>query len=126
MMLALGLAAGSLTTTLRPAAVASAQQSMGNMKMESKSAGDMQMNAAMTRMMQNMAAMKLTGEQDRDFMLMMTPHHQSAIDMAKIELRRGTRPELKALAKDIIKSQSQEIAQMHSWLTTWYGIGSHR
>ncbi len=118
-MLALGLAVGSGTTmVLRPAAVAFAQQSMGSMK--SKSAGDMEMNAAMSRMMQKMGAMKLTGVQDRDFMMMMTAHHQSAVDMAKVELRRGTHPELKSLARDIIKSQTKEILQMRSWLKTWY------
>jgi len=121
MMLALGLSLGGGTTMLlRPAVVASAQQSMGNMKMEAKSAGDTEMNAAMSRMMQKMSAMKLTGVQDRDFMMMMIPHHQSAVDMAKIELRRGTNPKLKSLARDIIKSQDQEIRQMQGWLRTWY------
>ncbi len=122
MMLALGLTVGSGTTMLlRPAAIASAQQSMANMKMGSKSVGDTEMNAAMSRMMQKMSAMKLTGTQDRDFMMMMIPHHQSAVDMAKIELRRGAHPELKSLARNIIKSQEQEIGQMQSWLKTWYG-----
>lgn len=121
MMLALGLTMGSGTTMLlRPAAIASARQSMANMTMGSKSAGDTEMNAAMTRMMRRMSAMKLTGTQDRDFMMMMIPHHQSAVDMARIELRRGTHPELKSLARDIIKSQDQEIQRMQGWLKTWY------
>jgi uncharacterized protein (DUF305 family) len=71
-------------------------------------------------MMKTMDATKLTGNQDRDFMLMMIPHHQSAVEMAKIELRLGTRPELKALSHDIIKSQDQEIGQMRGWLKAWY------
>jgi len=120
MMLALGLAVGGGTTmALRPAAAVFAQQSMEDMK--PKSAGDMEMNAAMSRMVHKMAAMQLTGVQDRDFMMLMTAHHQSAVDMARTELRRGTHPELKSLARDIIKSQTQEIVQMHSWLKNWYG-----
>ncbi len=121
MMLALGLSLGGGTTMLlRPAVVASAKQSMGNMKMEAKSAGDTEMNAAMSRMMQKMSAMKLTRVQDRDFMMMMIPHHHSAVDMAQIELRRGTNPKLKSLARDIIKSQDREIRQMQGWLRAWY------
>ncbi len=88
--------------------------------MDAKSGGDTEMNSVMGRMMQKMSAMKLTGVQDRDFMMMMIPHHQSAVDMARIELRRGTNPKLKSLAQDIIKSQDQEIRQMQGWLRTWY------
>lgn len=109
------------TVSLRAPSPAFAQQATsGSMEMPSKTAGDAEMNAAMKRMMQTMDASKTTGVQDRDFMLMMIPHHQSAVDMAKIELRRGTRPELKALARDIIKSQNEEIGQMRGWLKAWY------
>lgn len=122
MLLAFGLTVGSGTTMLlQPAAIVSAQQSMAGMKMGSKSAGDTEMNAAMSRMMQRMSAMKLTSNQDRDFMMMMTAHHQSAVDMAKTELLRGTHPELKSLAQNIIKSQEKEIGQMQGWLKSWYG-----
>ncbi len=91
-----------------------------SMKSQSKSAGDTEMNAAMDRMSAQMSSLKLTGVQDRDFMSMMIPHHMSAVDMAKIELRRGTRPELKTLARDIIKSQDQEIGRMQGGLKAWY------
>lgn len=123
MMLALGLAVGGGSTiALRPAAVASAAQSMGDMN--SKSAGDMEMNRAMSQMAHKMAATHLSGVQDRDFMMMMIAHHQSAVDMARIELRRGTHQKLKSLARDIIRSQTQEILQMHRWLKNWYGQSS--
>lgn len=125
-MLVLGAIVGSgATVVLHGPAMAVAAQSMGGMNaaagMKSKSAGDTEMNAAMERMARQMSTSKLTGVQDRDFMIMMIPHHLSAVEMAKIELRRGTHPELKALANDIIKSQDGEIAQMHAWLKTWYG-----
>ncbi len=122
-MLAIGLVVGSgASVALRQPAAAIAGQSMAGMSMksQSKSAGDTEMNAAMDRMSAQMSSLKLTGVQDRDFMNMMIPHHMSAVDMAKIELRRGTRPELKTLARDIIKSQDQEIGRMQGWLKAWY------
>ena len=87
----------------------------------SKSQGDTEMMATMTAMQIKMNAMHLTGDQDRDFMMMMIPHHRSAMDMARIELRRGKRPEVKALAKNVIASQGGEIEKMTGWLKSWYG-----
>jgi uncharacterized protein (DUF305 family) len=46
----------------------------------------------------------------------MLPHHQGAVDMAKVELEHGTDPELRKLAQDIIDSQQKEIAFMKEWL----------
>jgi Domain of unknown function (DUF305) len=67
--------------------------------------------AAMTRMMNDMAA-KPTGDIDRDFVAMMSPHHQGAIDMAVIELRYGRNEQLRRIAQEIIVDQMQEIAAM--------------
>ena len=67
--------------------------------------------AAMTRMMNDMAA-KPTGDIDRDFVAMMNPHHQGAIDMAVIELRYGKNEQLRRIAQEIIVDQMQEIAAM--------------
>ncbi|WP_168213025.1 MULTISPECIES: DUF305 domain-containing protein [unclassified Bradyrhizobium] len=66
---------------------------------------------AMTKMMNDMAA-KPTGDIDRDFVAMMAPHHQGAIDMAVIELRYGKNEQLRRIAQEIIVSQLQEIAAM--------------
>src|SRR5258708_40356844 len=68
-------------------------------------------DAAMTKMMNDMAA-KPTGDIDRDFVTMMAPHHQGAIDMAVIELRYGKNEQLRRIAQEIIVSQMQEIAAM--------------
>lgn len=67
--------------------------------------------AAMKRMM---AAMHITptGDADADFVAMMVPHHQGAIDMAMAELRHGRNEQLKRLAQAIIVTQTQEIQAM--------------
>lgn len=57
-----------------------------------------------------------TGKPDRDFVLMMIPHHQGAIEMAKVELAHGTSPEIRGLAEAIIAAQEKEIADMQAWL----------
>lgn len=57
---------------------------------------------------------------DKEFIEQMVPHHQMAIMMAQM-LESGTeRPEMQELAKNIIKSQSEEIEQMRAWYTKWY------
>ena len=60
--------------------------------------------------------MEFTGNPDVDFAKGMIPHHQGAIDMAKVVLQYGKDPEMKKLAEDIIKAQDTEIAFMKGWL----------
>jgi uncharacterized protein (DUF305 family) len=66
---------------------------------------------AMTKMMADMA-IKPTGDVDHDFVEMMVPHHQGAIDMAQAVLRHGHNEQLRRLAQEIIVTQQQEIAAM--------------
>jgi hypothetical protein len=67
--------------------------------------------AAMNKMMSDMAV-KPTGDVDADFVAMMVPHHQGAIDMALAVLRHGRNPQIRRLAQEIIVTQQQEIAVM--------------
>ncbi|MBW4494634.1 MAG: DUF305 domain-containing protein [Oscillatoria princeps RMCB-10] len=57
---------------------------------------------------------------DRHFIEMMIPHHQGAVDMAKLGLTRAKHPEIKKLAESIIKDQNREIGQMKAWYKQWY------
>ncbi|WP_436169363.1 DUF305 domain-containing protein [Bosea sp. LjRoot9] len=68
-------------------------------------------NAAMDRMMAAMEV-KPSGDIDADFVAMMSPHHQGAIDMAIAYLRYGKNEQLRRLAQEIIVEQQQEIAAM--------------
>ncbi len=106
------------------AATAYADTNMGNMPGmdmsggKSDSAYTTEMNAGMTKMNKDMAGAPMNGNPDHDFVTMMIPHHQGAIDMAKTELRYGKDPEMRKLARDIIAAQAKEIAQMNAWLKT--------
>jgi hypothetical protein len=65
----------------------------------------------MTKMMNDMT-IKPTGNIDRDFVAMMVPHHQGAIDMAHAELRYGREAQLRRIAQEIIVDQIQQISLM--------------
>jgi uncharacterized protein (DUF305 family) len=92
---------------------------MGTMKMDTEqtagSPADKAFTQSMRKMMKNMDV-KPTGKTDRDFVIMMMPHHQGAIDMAKVELKYGKDPMLLKLAADIVEAQEKEIAEMKAWL----------
>ncbi|WP_245545192.1 DUF305 domain-containing protein [Methylophilus methylotrophus] len=59
--------------------------------------------------MKKMDAMKMTGDVDKDFAMMMKMHHQQALDMAQIEIDQGKSPEMKAMAKNIISAQKKKL-----------------
>ena len=68
-------------------------------------------DVAMTKMMNDMTV-KPTGDVDCDFVAMMVPHHQGAIDMAQAELRYGHNAQLRRISQEIIVDQMQEITLM--------------
>jgi Domain of unknown function (DUF305) len=67
--------------------------------------------SAMTKMMIDMS-IRPSGDVDADFVAMMVPHHQGAIEMAQAELRYGRNEPLRRMAQEIIVTQLQEIAAM--------------
>jgi hypothetical protein len=68
-------------------------------------------DTAMNKMMSGMV-IQPTGDVDRDFVAMMAPHHQGAIEMAQAVLRNGHNEQIRRLAQEIIVTQQQEIAAM--------------
>ena len=73
------------------------------------------MMSAMDKMSKEMAAVPMTGDADRDFVGMMIPHHQGAIDMARNEIAHGKDPAMLKLARAIVAAQDKEIAEMRAW-----------
>lgn len=70
----------------------------------------------MEKMNAKMKGVAMTGNTDKDFVMMMIPHHESAITMAEDELSHGKNLALKKMAQKIIGEQSKEIKQFQDWL----------
>ena len=71
------------------------------------------MKASMDGMMQNMP--KTVANPDMNFNMLMTVHHQSAVDMAKAELAHGKDTKLKQMAQMMVDAQQKEIAEFKAW-----------
>lgn len=71
-----------------------------------------EMDRGMAKMMSDMHAPGYTGDPDIDFLAMMIPHHEGAIDMARLLLQHGDDPVTRKLAEEIIASQRVEIEGM--------------
>lgn len=74
------------------------------------------MHAGMTQMVRDMQAAGHSGNPDVDFLAMMIPHHEGAVEMARLVLVHGRDPLVRRLAEDIIASQSVEIQAMRERL----------
>ena len=74
------------------------------------------LNSSMEKMHRAMASVETSGDGDVDFVRLMLPHHQAAIDMAKTQLLYGKDPQMRRLAQEIITDQQSEMALMHLWL----------
>jgi Domain of unknown function (DUF305) len=72
--------------------------------------------ASMDKMHRAMEAVEYSGNSDFDFVRLMLPHHQAAVDMAKTQLLRGKDTQMRRLAQEIITDQQLEIELMQLWL----------
>ncbi len=103
------------TPLVAPAQESGSMHGMDHGEMHAGPAGD-DVAAIMDRMMADMHGIEPTGDADADFLLMMIPHHQSAVDMAKAMLPDMDDPETEALARAIVASQEAEIVSMRAML----------
>ena len=110
----LALAAASLAA-LAPLAQPVVAQQMQHQMDAMDNPADKAFLGAMRDMMMGMHQSMPTGRTDEDFVRMMVPHHQAAVDMAKAEIAYGKDPDLKALAADIVTAQDRELAMMKAW-----------
>jgi uncharacterized protein (DUF305 family) len=72
--------------------------------------------ASMDKMHMAIGTVKRSGDSDVDFVRLMLPHHQAAIDMAKTQLLHGKDPQMRRLAQEIITDQQLEMELMQRWL----------
>jgi len=108
----------ALSALLAGPLAAQEMKGMDHSKMGMSTAGSPSTKAfegANAKMHKDMA-IKYSGDTDADFVRSMIPHHQGAIDMAKVELAHGKDPEIRKLAEAVIKAQEAEIATMQAWL----------
>lgn len=115
MVLCMGFSVlGALAAGTAEAQGASAPMAKPMAGMEAGASKEMQ--TAMMSGMDSMKSMTMSGDVDKDFAMMMKLHHQQAIAMAKPEAEHGKSPEMKAMARKVIKDQTKEIAQLDAWL----------
>lgn len=79
------------------------------------SANRMEMTQKMEAMDKAMMGAAMTGNPDQDLVAMMMPHHQGAIDMARIYLPDGKDPDIRRMAGKVITDQQREVAEFKAW-----------
>ena len=75
-------------------------------------------------MAMDMGPMEVAGDAsqpfDQRFIDAMIPHHEGAISMAREALENSSRPEIRAMADEVIRVQQEEIDQMREWRAQWF------
>ena len=107
---------GVPTVVLALALFAWGQQSHTHHQPPSADPNWTELSKSMDTMHVAMASLKPSGNTDVDFVRMMLPHHQAAVDMAKAQLLYGKDPQMRRLAQQIITDQQLEIQLMELWL----------
>jgi len=92
------------------------QESHRHVANDSLGNGWLELTMSMERMHAAMGSIQPSGDSDVDFVRLMLPHHQAAIDMAKTQLMYGKDPQMRRLAQEIITDQQSEIELMQLWL----------
>ena len=105
----------TLAALALPALAQQGHQGHGTRPSANEPASTREFRAANDKMHRDMN-IRFTGDADRDFAAGMIPHHQGAIDMARVVLRHGKDPGMRRLAESIIAAQETEIAQLRAFL----------
>ena len=92
------------------------EETLGHGSQPDSDANWSELIASMDKMHVAMKAVARSGNSDVDFVRLMVPHHQAAIDMAKTQLLNGKDPQMRRLAQEIITDQQLEIELMQRWL----------
>ena len=111
----LTLSAAAFTAHAQPAGTMPADHAGMSHAADSKASASTQaFQQGEEKMMKDMGR-PYTGNADKDFVAHMIPHHQGAVHMAEVQLKYGKDPELRKMARDIIKAQKQEVAFTKKW-----------
>ncbi len=88
-----------------------------NMNMDTSGMGNKSMMSMMNSMMDNMKTMQSSNNPDNDFASMMKAHHLGAIEMAQMEVAKGTDAQMKQMAQKMIDDQQKEVSEFNTFLS---------